>query len=113
MLDDVFGLDNFQSEIIWTYKRWSNSKKGLLNDHQTIFFYSKTKEFKFNKLFTNYSTTTNLAQILQARKRDENEKKFLFKRRKREDSKCFKKSRSAFSRCLRNPFLKSKSKRKS
>ena len=79
MLDDVFGLDNFQSEIIWAYKRWSNSKKGLLNAHQTIFFYSKTKEFKFNKLFTNYSTTTNLDQILQARKMDENGQSFYLK----------------------------------
>lgn len=27
MLGDVFGEENFRSEIIWTYKRWSNSKK--------------------------------------------------------------------------------------
>ena len=26
-LDEVFGTDNFQSEIIWSYKRWSNAKK--------------------------------------------------------------------------------------
>ena len=30
-LDNVFGETNFQSEIIWSYKRWSNSKKGLFN----------------------------------------------------------------------------------
>lgn len=29
-LDKVFGGENFQSEIIWSYRRWSNSKKGLL-----------------------------------------------------------------------------------
>ena len=29
-LDKIFGESNFQSEIIWSYKRWSNSKKGLL-----------------------------------------------------------------------------------
>ena len=33
LLDEVFGENNFQSEIIWAYKRWSNAKKGLLNSH--------------------------------------------------------------------------------
>ena len=31
VLDDVFGPEHFQSEIIWTYRRWSNAKKGLLS----------------------------------------------------------------------------------
>lgn len=26
-LDDIFGVDNFQSEIVWSYKRWSNAKR--------------------------------------------------------------------------------------
>lgn len=74
ILDKVFGHDNFQSEIVWSYKRWSNSKKGLLNAHQIIFFYSKTKDFKFNTIYTEYSATTNIDQILQERERDENGK---------------------------------------
>ena len=74
VLDKVFGRDNFQSEIIWSYKRWSNAKKGLLNSHQVIFFYSKTQDFKFNTLYTDYSATTNLDQILQDRERNENGK---------------------------------------
>lgn len=73
-LDEVFGAENFQSEIIWSYKRWSNAKKGLLNAHQVIFFYSKTKDFKFNHVYTDYSPTTNLDQIFQKRVRDENGK---------------------------------------
>ncbi len=73
-LDEVFGFDNFQSEIIWQYKRWSNSKKGLLNNHQVIFFYSKTKNFKFNQKYEPYSSTTNLDQIFQERSRDINGK---------------------------------------
>lgn len=79
VLDKVFGRDNFQSEIVWSYKRWSNSKKGLLNSHQVIFFYSKTSDFKFNTLYTDYSATTNLDQILQERERDENGKS-IYKR---------------------------------
>lgn len=79
VLDNVFGRDNFQSEIVWSYKRWSNSKKGLLNSHQTIFFYSKSEDFKFNTLYTHYSASTNLDQILQDRERDENGKS-IYKR---------------------------------
>lgn len=74
VMDKILGRENFQSEIIWSYKRWSNTKKGLLNAHQVIFFYSKTQDFKFNTLYTDYSATTNLDQILQDRARDENGK---------------------------------------
>lgn len=74
LLDEVFGYSNFRSEIIWTYRRWSNSKKGLLDAHQTIYFYSKTGYFKFNMIYCGYSPTTNIDQILQKRRRDENGK---------------------------------------
>mgnify|MGYP006414987839 CR=1 FL=1 len=74
ILDNVFGAENFQSEIIWSYKRWSNSKKGLLPSHQNIYFYSKSKKFKFNSIYTSYSETTNIDQILQRRTRDEHNK---------------------------------------
>ncbi len=70
MLDEVLGRENFQSEIIWTYRRWSNSKKGLLSNHQTIFFYSKSADFKFNQIFDAYSPSTNVDQIMQLRVRD-------------------------------------------
>jgi site-specific DNA-methyltransferase (adenine-specific) len=70
LLDQVFGTDNFQSEIIWAYRRWSSAKKGLLNTHQTIYFYSKTGNFKFNTIYAEYSPTTNVDQILQARVRN-------------------------------------------
>ncbi len=70
VLDEIFGEENFQSEIIWSYKRWSNSKKGLLNAHQNIYFYSKSKNFKFNQFYTDYSPSTNIDQILQERARN-------------------------------------------
>lgn len=72
LMDKIFGENNFRSEIIWSYKRWSNSKKGLLNAHQNIYFYSKTKDYKFNTIYTDYSLTTNIDQILQNRVRDKN-----------------------------------------
>jgi site-specific DNA-methyltransferase (adenine-specific) len=74
ILDEIFGPDNFQSEIIWMYRRWSNAKNGLLNAHQTIYFYSKSSKFKFNVMLTDYSPTTNIDQILQMRERDKHGK---------------------------------------
>lgn len=71
ILDEVFGEDQFRSEIIWAYRRWSNSANGLLPAHQTIFFYSKTDQYKFNRVYGAYSETTNIDQILQLRARDE------------------------------------------
>lgn len=74
ILDDIFGPENFQSEIIWYFKRWSNSKRGLLPNHQTIFFYSKFENFKFNRIYANYSPSTNVDQIMQRRSRDHRNK---------------------------------------
>lgn len=71
ILDQIFGKDNFQSEIIWSYKRWSNSKKGLLNQHQNLLFYSKTDNFKWNPQFVDYSPSTNIDQIFQKRQKDQ------------------------------------------
>ena len=69
-LNEVFGESNFRSEIIWHYKRWSNSKDGLLPQHQTILYYTKTDKFTFNKRYADYSASTNVDQILQKRSRD-------------------------------------------
>ena len=70
----LFGSGNFQSEIIWVYKRWSNAKRGLLNAHQTLYFYSKSDTFKFNVIHTGYSPTTNIDQILHQRERNQHGK---------------------------------------
>lgn len=72
--EDVFGEENFLSEIIWSFKRWSNSANNLTPNHQNILFFSKTKKYHFNKIFTQYSETTNIDQILQKRSRDEHGK---------------------------------------
>jgi site-specific DNA-methyltransferase (adenine-specific) len=39
LLDEVFGFDNFQSEIIWTYRRWSNAKKSLKFPPKYLFLF--------------------------------------------------------------------------
>ncbi len=74
LLDEIFGYERFLSEIIWSYRRWSNSNRTLLPSHQTIFMYAKSENYTFNEIFQEYSETTNLDQILQKRQRDENGK---------------------------------------
>lgn len=69
-LNLIFGDDNFQSDIIWSYKRWSNAKRGLLQQHQTILFYSMGSTFKWRPMMLDYSATTNVDQIMQKRARD-------------------------------------------
>ncbi len=70
LLDSVFGVSNFRSEIIWHYRRWSNSRRGLLPSHQNILYYTKSDAFTFNTQYTDYSLSTNVDQILQQRERD-------------------------------------------
>ncbi len=74
ILDSIFRPENFRSEIIWSFRRWSNSQKKLLPSHQTILFYSRSEAYKFNSLKVPYSESTNIDQILQKRVRDERNK---------------------------------------
>jgi site-specific DNA-methyltransferase (adenine-specific) len=70
LLDDVFGEPLFRSEIVWHYRRWSNSQRNPMPSHQTIFFYTKTDDYQYHQLFDDYSPSTNVDQILQRRQRD-------------------------------------------
>lgn len=71
LLDELFGSENFRAEIIWHYRRWSNSRRGLLPAHQTIFYYTKSDDFTFHAVMGEYSPATNVDQLLQRRTRDE------------------------------------------
>ncbi len=74
LLDDVFGPDMFRSEIIWYYRRWSNARRGLLPAHQNIYYYTRSSQCTFNPIYEDYSTFTNVDQLLQRRERDESGK---------------------------------------
>jgi site-specific DNA-methyltransferase (adenine-specific) len=74
ILDRLFGENQFRSEIIWHYRRWSNSRKGLLPSHQSILYYTKSDDYTFNQIWTEYSPSTNVDQILQRRTRDNSNK---------------------------------------
>jgi site-specific DNA-methyltransferase (adenine-specific) len=70
VLDRVFGAEFFRSEIIWSYRRWSNATRALLPAHQTLYLYSKSARYVFNPSYGDYSPATNVDQLLQRRGRD-------------------------------------------
>ncbi len=47
VLDQIFGKDNFQNEIIWYYKNASRGRKRFAKSHDIILVYSKAKDFTF------------------------------------------------------------------
>ena len=48
MMDAVFGRDNFQNEVVWSYRTSGASRRKFSEKHDVILFYSKSKNFKFN-----------------------------------------------------------------
>ena len=49
LLDEVFGKDNYRNEIAWCYTAASNTGKDFPKKHDTIYRYSKSEEYIFNK----------------------------------------------------------------
>lgn len=49
-VDAVFGKDNFKNEVVWCYKENENATKHFPKKHDTLLFYSKTKDATFNVL---------------------------------------------------------------
>ena len=47
ILDGIFGENNFRNEIIWHYQTGGVSKRWFARKHDTIFFYTKTNNYKF------------------------------------------------------------------
>lgn len=49
MMDDVFGANNFQNEVVWAYKSGGATRKRWARKHDVILFYAKNeKKMKFN-----------------------------------------------------------------
>jgi len=55
ILDKIFGKENFRNEIIWYYKRWTNTSKDFQRMHDIIFRYCKSKDYVFTKPIQPYS----------------------------------------------------------
>ncbi|MBI4723273.1 MAG: restriction endonuclease [Candidatus Stahlbacteria bacterium] len=58
MMDKIFERNNFRNEIIWYYRRWTNVSMNFQRMHDVIFWYSKTDDYTFNKLFQPFSDKT-------------------------------------------------------
>lgn len=54
-LDTIFGKKNFRNEIIWHYRRWTGKSKMFQKLHDVIFFYTKSGNYTFNEIFTEYT----------------------------------------------------------
>lgn len=48
VMDEIFGINNFQNEIIWHYTNGGAGKTKFSRKHDNIFFYSKSKKYTFN-----------------------------------------------------------------
>lgn len=48
LLDEIFGENSFQNEIIWCYREAINSKERFNRKHDNIYFYTKSDSFYFN-----------------------------------------------------------------
>lgn len=57
VLDGVFGKEQFRNEIVWLRTNAHNMHtRGYARSNDTIFFYTKTKDFIWNQLYTAYSS---------------------------------------------------------
>jgi site-specific DNA-methyltransferase (adenine-specific) len=53
VLDTIFGGENFRSEIIWQrIKSKGNASKRFANNHDVIFFYTKSEQYTWNPQYT-------------------------------------------------------------
>lgn len=47
LMDEIFGEDNFQNEIIWSYDQGARGKERFARKHDTIFWYSMSESYHF------------------------------------------------------------------
>ena len=76
LMDEIFGRENFQREVIWDISVLSGYKtltKNWIRGHETILFYSKTSDFYFNKL----TVPHNEKYLARFDKTDENGEKYF------------------------------------
>lgn len=52
VMDCIFGKDNFLNEVVWTYRKWTNTATHFQKNHDVLLLYTAKKGVhKFNKLF--------------------------------------------------------------
>ncbi|HQK09856.1 MAG TPA: DNA methyltransferase [Rectinema sp.] len=76
LMDEIFGRENFQREIVWDISVLSGYKtltNNWVRGHETILFYSKTPDFYFNKLKTSHDEK----YLARFNKMDENGERYF------------------------------------
>ena len=59
ILDQIFGVENFRNEMVWSYRRWPAKQNNFQKMHDIILFYSKEKqENTFNVIYETLSAGT-------------------------------------------------------
>ncbi|MFW9621338.1 MAG: site-specific DNA-methyltransferase, partial [Macromonas sp.] len=56
VMDEVFGKDNFQNEIVWSYGKMASASRRFMSNHDMIFFYSKAANHHFESLYIDLAT---------------------------------------------------------
>ena len=70
MMDEIFGADNFQNEIIWAYPAASvKTRNFFIRSYDIILFYTKTQDYVFNDDPNIYMEYSN--RVKNALKKDE------------------------------------------
>ena len=55
LMDAVFGVRQFRNEVVWHYRRWTGKAKRFQRLHDVILFYSRSTDYIFNQLYTEYT----------------------------------------------------------
>ncbi|WQY50871.1 site-specific DNA-methyltransferase [Helicobacter pylori] len=85
LMDEIFGVENFQREIIWRIgwlSGYKTSVNNFIRNHDTILFYSKSDNYLFNKT---YIENKDFLQLLTKNEVQNAFKKFSFPQEKVDD----------------------------
>lgn len=82
IMDDVFGYDNFQNELIWDKGfRGTERKIGYQQSHDHILYYTKSKNFTWNNIYCEYADKS----MSRYNKTDDSGEKYALIKRNRSD----------------------------
>jgi site-specific DNA-methyltransferase (adenine-specific) len=71
IMDEIFGIQNFNNEIIWCYSIGGKSKRLFGRKHDTILWYSKTSEYTFNAFDPKVTTERKANSHMRVRTDDD------------------------------------------
>ncbi len=63
LLDEVFGEDNFRNEIVWKRFNFHADAGRFGAVHETLFFYSKSNDYVFNKVYVPFDEEYTLSRF--------------------------------------------------